>query len=309
MSVLYFLLCILTALCWALSPILIKTGINGSGVNEVNPIRSIGFLLTTLVGMLIFQPHQWPSITPALTFWLTLNILTSAVLGDQIYIYSIEKIGASLAISISCAYPLVTAIFSIFILDEKITVLVWLGTVLIIIGLLLIRYDASKKENRPNSAERVKPTAKDDMLKGIALAVGAAILWGVNIPFIKKLFISGGWSAMEYYFLRAVIFMIIIWIIRIVQHIWFPHVLTPMRKVSLTAWVALMAGGSLALAIGGLLFMVCIQALPVSVVTPITAASPFITVLLARFTHNEKLSKFQSAGVTLVIIGALAVSL
>ena len=309
MSVLYFVLCILIAVCWAVSPILIKIGINGSGVNEINPIRSIGFLLTMIVAMLLFQPHSWPTITPMLTLWLAINIGTSAVLGDQIYIYSIEKIGASLAISISSAYPLITTLFSIIVLDEKITALIWAGTILIVIGLLVIRYDASKREASPKPQGAAKGISKEDLLKGIALAAGASILWGVNIPFLKKIMQAGGWSSLEYYFLRAVIFVIIIWGIRIVQHFWFPHTLTPLRKASLKAWGALLAGGCLALALGGLLFGLCVEVLPVSVVTPITASSPFITVLLARLIHNERLSKLQSLGVTLVITGALAVSL
>ena len=65
----------------------------------------------------------------------------------------------------------------------------------------------------------------------------------------------------------------------------------------------------MALAIGGLLFGICINTLPVSVVTPITAASPFITVLLARAIHKEKLNRLQIVGVTFVIVGSIAVSL
>ena len=100
-----------------------------------------------------------------------------------------------------------------------------------------------------------------------------------------------------------------VWAMRIAQHIWFPKTLTSLRKASFKAWGALLAGGSSALAIGGLLFGVCINVLPVSVVTPITAASPFITVILARFIHKEKLSRLQALGVAFVIIGALAISL
>ena len=306
MSVLYFMLCILIALCWAVSPILIKAGINGSGVNEVSPIRSIGFLLTTFICMLLFQPGHWPSLSPLLGLMLTLNVATLAVMGDQIYIYSIEKIGASLAISISCAYPLVTTIFSILVLNEKITLLIWAGTILIIIGLLVIRYDASEKQNKP---ETVRTISKENMLKGIALAIGAAVLWGINIPFLKKILVAGGWSIVEYYFLRAAIFFMITWTIRLVQWMFFRKCLTPIRSINLASWGALLASGSLALAVGGLLFGVCINVLPVSIVTPITASSPFITVILARFTHNEKLSRLQTVGVVLVITGALAVSL
>jgi drug/metabolite transporter (DMT)-like permease len=79
--------------------------------------------------------------------------------------------------------------------------------------------------------------------------------------------------------------------------------------VRLKAWLAFIAGGCVALALAGIFFAICIDIMPVSVVTPVTASSPFITVLIARFFYKEKLTALQNAGVGLVIIGSLAVSL
>lgn len=301
------LLCLLTAISWAISPILIKSGMQKAGPNEVNPIRSIGFLGTMSAVMLITQPGQWPSITPALALGLFLNIGLSTVLGDQLYFHAIKKIGASLSVSISSGYPLVTTLLSIWILGESVTKLVWAGTLMIILGILIIRYDAGKRQNHDSDVR--KSLCSTEIVKGIALAMSASFLWGANIPFIKKLMLEGAWSPVEFYFLRSVAFTIIVWTVRIVQQRFFPRLIMPLGKVQMTAWIAFIAAGSLALAWGGVLFGVCVEALPVSIVTPITASSPFITVLMARLIHKERLSRSQQAGVTLVILGSIAVNL
>ncbi len=307
-------LCLLTATLWAVSPILIKESMKSAGANEVNPIRSIGFFVTMSAILLATKPEHIPAVTLYQFLALLANVGLSNAVGDQLYIHSIRIIGASLAVSIGCAYPLVSTFFSIWVLGEHITLLVWIGTIAIIAGLIVIQYASTKKSQKRESDE-IEATRRKDakrMLRGFLLAVAAALCWGANIPFTKSILVAGGWTPVEYYFIRSVVFLIIIWSMRAIHHLKFRNFkasIIPLAKISLRAWLALLAGGTIAFAIGGLSFAVCINSLPVSVVTPITAASPFITVLLARAIHKEKLSRLQITGVTFVIVGSVAVSL
>ena len=303
-----FLLCLVAAACWAASPILIKIGLRRAGPNEVSPIRSLSYFAAMLAAMLIFQPGRWPSLTPLMLLAVFANVATSSVLGDQLYIYSINKIGASLAVSVNSAYPLITTAVSILVLGEEITRLIWAGTVFIIIGILLVTQGASKKIKEADP-DRKKNLAARTLMAGIALAAGSAVCSGINNPFIKVIMQESGWSPVETYFLRSVAYIIIAWSIRAVEWRKFPHIVMPLRKVRLKSWLALLCGGFVALALGGLLFGICVNVLPVSVVTPITASSPLITVMIARFFYREKLTRIQNAGVFFVILGSIAVSL
>lgn len=306
-----FVLALLTAALWAVSPVLMKEGLKSAGANEINPIRSISFLATTFFILLATKPDHWPTATPGLWLAIAANIGLANVVGDQFYILSIHIIGASLAVSIACAYPLVSTFFSLWFLGETITPLIWGGTVAIIAGLIVIQQASSVKFREYVDEKTAAQRKKDSrmLFRGFAFAVGAAICWGANIPFTKSILVAGGWEPVEYYFLRSVAYASIIWVIRAIQHVKFPNAIHSLRRVSLRAWGALLASGAAALAIGGLLFTICIDVLPVSVVTPITAASPFITVMLARIFFKEKLTRGQIGGVALVIVGSIAVSL
>ena len=253
-----FLLCFVIAACCAISPILMKAGMRRAGPNEVNPIRSFGFLGTMLLFMVFTPPGVWPSVSPLMAIGIAINVGTSAVLGEQLYIYSINKIGASLAVSISSGYLLLTAFTSIWVLGEKISMLVWGGTVLIIAGLLVIRYAGWKKQGDGPKGKK-EALAAIAMLKGIALAIGAALCCGVNTPFIKVFMIKGNWNPIELYFMRSVAYIVISWAVRLFECWRYPRIVMPLRKVKLKAWIAFAASGSVALAIGGILFGICVK--------------------------------------------------
>lgn len=300
-----------SASVWALSPIFVKESLDaGSSPAEVNPVRSIGYLATVAIAMLLFQPGKWPDLSLLLMAGLFINVCTSSVIGDQMYTYSIDKIGPSLAVSVSCIYPLVTTAFSIIILGEKIGMLVWVGTISIVCGILIIKYDATRN-SRDESAEfdvNFKQT-RAEKLKGIFLALGAAVLWGINLPFLKKMMVIGNWNGIESHFLRSLMFVVAVWALRLFQARKFPNSIRPLGRLPLKAWVMLLCNGSIGIALGGIAFAVCIQTLPVSVVTPVTASSPFITVLICRVFLKEKLSGLQRAGIFFVIAGSIGVSI
>jgi drug/metabolite transporter (DMT)-like permease len=207
----------------------------------------------------------------------------------------------------------VTALVSIVLLGERVKPLVWLGTVLIILGLLVIKFDASRQEQAnagytlESFGERERRRA--NMAKGILFALGSAVCSGINIPVIKLLMLKGGWNPTESYFLRSAAFFFMAWAAREAQHRFFPNSIKPIEKFPPIAWMSLLGSGLIGIALSGVLFGVCIARFPVSVITPITASSPFMTVLLARVVLKEKLSRIQSAGVALVIAGSISVSL
>jgi uncharacterized membrane protein len=237
----------------------------------------------------------------------------SSIVGDLLYAYSVQKIGASLAVTVSCGYPLISVAVSAVLLHENVGLLVWCGTILIIAGIVVIRADSARQERMKlgymlvDFDEQVRRRA--NMTGGIAMALGSAVCSGLNIPIIKLMMEKGGWSPIESYFLRGTVFFFMAWTIREAQHRLSPDSISPIEKMPVSAWIALLSSGVVGIALSGVLFALCIQNFPVSVISPITASSPFMTVLMSRIFLKEKLSGVQSAGVALVIAGSVSVSL
>ncbi|MDR1470943.1 MAG: DMT family transporter [Synergistaceae bacterium] len=310
-----FLLSFFIAFLWAISPVLMKEGLKSCSPSEVPAIRSAAFVVGMSIIMLYAQPGRMPYLTPKLLMYAFASVGLSTFLGDLLYTQSINLIGASLAVSVSSAYPLVVTCFSILILGERITSLVWAGTILVIAGLAVIEIEASRAvrmKQAPNYglvdiAERSK--ARRNLAKGVSLALFAALCWGINMPLIKLTMDAGGWTPIENYFVRSVTFFILAWGMRWIQQRKFPNTIRPIEKISFKSLMALILSALLALVLGGILYGSCIANLPVSVVTPITASSPFITAILSRIAFKERMSLIQSAGASLVVVGSIAVSL
>jgi drug/metabolite transporter (DMT)-like permease len=253
-----------------------------------------------------------PHITLKPLIYVVVSVGLSAFVGDLLYAHSINMIGASLAVSVSSAYPLVVTFSSILILGERITAIIWGGTILIIAGLVTIELDAVMAR-RPRDYGLVdiekKAAERRVLMRGIFLAICAAICWGVSYPMIKLTMTASDWTPIENYFLRSVAFFCWAWGMRLVQHVKFPNSIRPLKKISPKSMLALAASALLSLTLGGILYGTCVETLPVSVVTPITASSPFITVILSRIFFKEKLSLISSVGVIMVVVGSIAVSL
>jgi drug/metabolite transporter (DMT)-like permease len=254
-----------------------------------------------------------PFMTVKLFAGLLGSVVLSSLVGDLLYVYSVQKIGASLAVTVSCGYPLISVAVSVVMLHEHVGLLVWFGTLLIISGIVIIKLDSSRQERMKagyqlvDFDERTKQIS--NMTSGITMALGSAVCSGLNIPILKLLMTEGGWNPTESYFLRGTIFFFIAWAMRETQHRLFPNSISPIENMPIIAWVSLLSSGIVGIALSGVLFALCIQNFPVSVISPITAASPFMTVMLSRIFLKEKLSRVQSAGVALVIAGSVSVSL
>jgi drug/metabolite transporter (DMT)-like permease len=63
------------------------------------------------------------------------------------------------------------------------------------------------------------------------------------------------------------------------------------------------------LSLGGVLFTLSLQTAPVSLVTPITATSPFLTALFSFFVLREPTRAVQWAGIAFIVGGSAAIGM
>ncbi len=135
-----FLLLIATTLLWGATPILEKTGLAKVdpliGVTIRSAIVTAGlFLLTFLLG----KGKALMELDGKSVFLFGASGLMAGLLGMWTY-YGALRIGAtSKIVPIAACYPLVTALLSVLILHEGITLDRVIGTALIVSGVWLVK--------------------------------------------------------------------------------------------------------------------------------------------------------------------------
>ncbi|MFH7836289.1 MAG: DMT family transporter, partial [Candidatus Aenigmatarchaeota archaeon] len=106
--------------------------------------------------------------------YISLSSLIGLGLGDLIYMYSLDSIGVSRAVPISSICPLFTIFFSFLFFNERISFIVFIGALIIILGIWILY-----KEEKSNYSN-------DNDKKGYLAAILCAILWGLSISLMGE---------------------------------------------------------------------------------------------------------------------------
>ena len=306
-----FLLSFSTAILWAASPIMVGRGMALSKCtsNEINPIRSISFFLVTLVVAFVHTRGNIPLVlAPKALFYIAGNVLMGYIVGDVLYFIAIREIGISLAVPVSNSYPMLVVLTSWLFLGEKITLQIVFGVVVVIAGLLLLRFGGFK-ELSDEEAELERRIGLSKLMKGFLFAIGAGIAWAIGAPLTKMAMETSGLGPIEITFYRAIALLVMSWTYRFVLIKYRPESIMPLSKIPISGWAYFLGAAVVGLAMGSILYATCIRVMPVAVVTAITATSPLIAALFAHFVLKERLRSMQWAGVVLIITGSITVSL
>ena len=306
-----FLLSFVVAVMWAASPIMVARGmvLSKCTSNEINPIRSISFFLFTLAVALIYTKGSIPLVSsPKALLYIAGNVLLGYLIGDILYFIAIWKIGISLAVPVSNAYPILVVVTSWLMLGEPITLQIVSGIVIVISGLLLLRFGGDRQDMDKDGLIP-KEIGLSNLMKGFLFAIGAGLCWAIGAPLTKMAMVASGLDPVELTFYRALAFLIMAWSYRFLLIKCRPGAIMPLSGVPLKGWTYFLLAAVIGLALGSIFYAVCINSMPVAVVTAITSTSPFIAALFGHFVLKEKLSRLQWAGVVMIISGSVTVSL
>jgi len=128
---------LLAVLVWGIEAIIVR----GAG-NGVDPLVGTG--IGCIAAGLVFAVYLGATgkinsdILTRSGFYYGLAGVTSFAVGHYFYYTAINKSGASLSASLVATYPLLTVILAWMLFDEQITLKSGLGTLLIVIGGLLL---------------------------------------------------------------------------------------------------------------------------------------------------------------------------
>lgn len=305
-------LCFFIATLWAASPIMISRGVNISKctANEINPLRAISFIITATVAALIYSHgHIAPLASGRTLLWLALNVFLTYIIGDVLYFTAIKELGISMGIPISNSYPVITAFTSWLILGEELSFRLLADIIMVTVGIFLLQLGAKKADDGQKCASEKRRLDAKHLAKGIAIAIGAAIAWAFSAPFMKLAIIDSGISALELTFYRSVIFFFLAWGSRLVTAWRFPSHVVPLMKLRRETIVLFLAAPVLGLWLGSVLNTLCMETMPVAVVTAVTATSPFMAALFGHFVLKDKLSPAQWVGVGMIIAASVTLGL
>ena len=164
------------SILWSITVVTIRPITNNISPFLINPIKnSIGFLLF-FISFILFDIPLWYSQLISYEYLIILLSGTLGMfLGDTIFIYALNKIGANRVAIVDAFSPVVIFIYSLILLpNQSLEFVQIIGFILTIIGLLILTNE--------NDFEDIDPNIK---IKGILLVLGAMLCTGFGVVYLK----------------------------------------------------------------------------------------------------------------------------
>ena len=133
------ILALIAAVLWGIAPIFDKM-VMSSGVSPylANVVRAVGALAFLAASALIFKQYDLMELGIRNTVLLLVAGLIGGGVAMVLYFLALKFTQASKVVPLTSIYPLFTVIFSAVILGGKVSFKVLLGTLLIVVGVILV---------------------------------------------------------------------------------------------------------------------------------------------------------------------------
>lgn len=133
------LLLILTVFLWGATPVLEKIGLGSVDPLTGVTIRSIAVAVALVIYLVLSgKARQLFQVDHKALIIFSVTGLMAGLVGMLTYFTALKRGTASQIVPIAAAYPLVTAILSVLILGENVTILRLIGTILIVVGIWFV---------------------------------------------------------------------------------------------------------------------------------------------------------------------------
>ena len=164
------------SILWSITVVTIKPITNQVSPFLINPIKnSIGFFLFFVSFILFDIPLWYHDLLPNEYFIILFSGTLGMFLGDTIFIYALNKIGANRVAIVDAFSPVVIFIYCLILLpDQSLNFVQIIGFVLTIIGLLILKNE--------NDFDDIDSTVK---IKGILMVLGAMLCTGFGVVYLK----------------------------------------------------------------------------------------------------------------------------
>jgi drug/metabolite transporter (DMT)-like permease len=223
---------------------------------------------------------------------LSISVLLGAVIGDTIYLWSQERIGASYAFPIAMSFPIITFFLTVWFLEEPLILSRLAGAVIAVIGIVLI----SNEQNRNQKNSEI-PTKFD--IFGILGAVATAFLYAIGTTVLQVGIegvdpIAGNLIRM---IVGSIAFVPMVAVAR----------LGGMRLLTQKATVRVIIAGFFGMAVGSLFYVTAVAMVGAAIVSVIASTAPLFAVPVSVLILKEKLTSVAGIGILATIAGVVLV--
>mgnify|MGYP000079446601 FL=1 len=268
---------------FGLSPLFYKIGMkNNLHVLEANTIRSWGALALLTPILIIYRVS--PCIPWELVMFVIFSALAGPIIGDTFFLFSIKKVGASVATPLVSTYSLMVAIMSVMLFGEKLTVLNILGGFLILSSVWLVYLE--------------RRNLGDESILGLIACLGAALGYALSIISMNYL-LNSEVDPVAIIYLRTLLVGIMLTLLTKVLNLNI-NFLSKNRGTL----VILSIGGFFGIGFGVIMMLNAITYLGAGKASFIASASPVVSTSLAITLLREKFRVRIVLAAILVFIGA-----
>ncbi|WP_243679111.1 EamA family transporter [Vulcanisaeta distributa] len=217
----------------------------------------------------------------------SLSGLLSLVIGDSLYLFSINYSGVSIAAPpVSYTYIPLTVVFAVF-LGEQLTITKLLASILLIPGVyLLSRSGGSRRE-----------------IKGLFLGLGAALAWAAGQSMIKVADITGGLNPISIAFTRVAAAGIVLLVI----NYFMGNNIAGAIRGTVRSYLPIIA--VLDLGLGVALFAFSMDLIGLGLTVILTGTMPLIAQLMSSAMGREKFSVVKFLGALVIVMAIVLVVL
>jgi len=284
------------AISWTASAMLY-----GKALQQTKPISAniIRLSCTSAVLLLFLAVAAYASPSGLSVGTIALAALSGIVglaLGDTLYMVSLKNIGVTRAVPITCTYPLFNLIWAAFLINEKPTLTLILGAIIIFLGVWLLSH-----ENNADHQRRSRLVSK-----GVVAAVVAAILWSVSIATMdiavkQTPSLNDAFTVNTVRTAAAALLLLTLSPLIDREH----NFIRLQKKTTIT----LTLGGLVALGLGWFLLAYSFLGIPESQAVPISSTTPLFSTLIGVTLVREKVTPQNILGSIIVVAGIFLVFL
>jgi len=259
---------------WGLAPGIISRYGRDKPFYIVNYARSMYAVL--LLALIVGFSRLYPVVPLVGLAVIAISAFFGPLLGDLLYIISIQKIGGGNAVSIGYLYIFFAQLFSAILYHEELTPRLLLGTIIALTGIYLIY-----------SGEKHVVTKT-----GIIAALGAALSWGMGATISRLAVAYGPTLVVALYRNLTVLLALTPFSYRETRYVF-------TKKGFILGFIA----GGLGFGVGMILFLYAVKTVGVAVTALATSISPVLGRIFSRIIAGEKPSHKAIYGTITTAIG------
>lgn len=169
-----------SALAWALVSVLLRDLQIHLNAVSLNAFRCIfAALMATAAVVATGRTEALTQFSPHALTYLVVSVFFGVGIGDLCYFYGLKYLGVIRGLLLSNFYPIFTAVIAAAFLDEPVTPIQFVGTLLVILGVILVMLPGRVLRSA------TRPAGSENERLGLVMVLLASLCWAASTILLK----------------------------------------------------------------------------------------------------------------------------